>query len=262
MAISAPQLIAGLDVIESGQGRPLIMLHSLLAERSVFDRVNAPLSARYRLILPNLPAYGDSVALSQPVTVEAYADRVAEMADQMQLPLETAVLGNGFGGFVAVAMAIRHGFKFGPFIFADTGAGFPDAAKEPLRALARAVESAGMEAVLDSAVKRMFPQEYIDANAGVIEERKEQLRSAKPALFAAAARALAEVSMQADLSGIENSVLVIVGAEDQTTPPALSRELRDAIPGATYFEIPGSGHCPQIQEPDCFVELVTGFLDR
>jgi pimeloyl-ACP methyl ester carboxylesterase len=36
----------------------------------------------------------------------------------------------------------------------------------------------------------------------------------------------------------------MAGSLDQTTPPALVRELAAGIPGARFHEIPGSGHCP------------------
>jgi len=53
---------------------------------------------------------------------------------------------------------------------------------------------------------------------------------------------------------------VMVGALDQTTPPALARELASGIPGAMFLEISGCGHCPQIENPRAFVAAVNGFL--
>ena len=43
------------------------------------------------------------------------------------------------------------------------------------------------------------------------------------------------------------------GALDQTTPPALARELARRIAGARYEEIPGSGHCPMLEQPEALV---------
>src|SRR5690606_23125794 len=41
-----------------------------------------------------------------------YADAVAGVFDDLALPPETDVLGNGLGGFVALALAARHGARF------------------------------------------------------------------------------------------------------------------------------------------------------
>lgn len=51
-------------------------------------------------------------------------------------------------------------------------------------------------------------------------------------------------------------------ALDQTTPPALARELAAKISGAKFLEIPGCGHCQQIEKPQAFVDAVNSFLPR
>src|SRR4249919_728590 len=90
---------AQLEVETSGNGRDLVLLHSLLAERSAFDRV-VPLFARKRRVrLVSLPGYGASSPAGPGV--EDYADRIAGLFDALKLPRETDVLGNGFGGFIA-----------------------------------------------------------------------------------------------------------------------------------------------------------------
>jgi pimeloyl-ACP methyl ester carboxylesterase len=54
--------------------------------------------------------------------------------------------------------------------------------------------------------------------------------------------------------------LVLAGSEDATTPPVLARELAAKMPKAKFQEIPGCGHCPQIENPDLFVQTVEGLL--
>lgn len=253
--------VAGADIVQAGEGPNLLLLHSLLAERSVFDRALPDLASDYRVSLPNLPGYGGTPPLDiDSPSVADYADRIAGMMDSLDLPEDTAVLGNGAGGFMAVALAIRHGDRIGKLILADTGPGFPDPAKAPLRLLADRVEEAGMEVVLDAAMSRMFPEPYIEANPDVIAERKAALATCQPKAFAATARALADVDMADEIGGIKNPTMVMVGLEDATTPPAMSYALHAGIDGASLVEIPGCGHCPQIQAREIFVSELKGFL--
>lgn len=253
--------IAGADVVQTGGGPDLLLLHSLLAERSVFDRALSELAEDYRVTLPNLPGYGDTppLAMENP-SVADYADRIAEIMDELNLPSDTALLGNGAGGFMAVALGIRHGGRIGKLVLADTGPGFPEPAKTPLRLLADRVEESGMEVVLDAAMARMFPEPYIAANPDVIAERKAALGACNPVAFAATARALANVEMADEIGNIMNPTMVMVGMEDATTPPAMSHALHEGIPGSSLVEIPGCGHCPQIQARDIFVSELKSFL--
>jgi len=247
-----------IEVETSGAGRDLVLLHSLLAERSAFDRV-VPLFARKRRVrLVSLPGYGASSPAGPDI--EDYADRVAGLFDALALPRSTDVLGNGFGGFVAVALAARHGERFDRLIAAPALAGFPEPAREPFRVLAAKVEKEGMASVLDMAIRRMFPAPFIAAHPEVVEERKRALAKADPACFRTACLALSRLDLSAVLIGIGNRALVMAGALDATTPPALARELAAGIPGARFMEIPGCGHCPQIENPQAFVDAVEGFL--
>ena len=249
------------DVIQIGEGPDLLLLHTLLAERTVFDRVLPALAAHHRLTVPNLPGYGDTPPLDKPdPSVRDYADRIAGIMNSAGLPDDTDVLGNGAGGFMSVSLGIHHGDRFGKLILVDTGPGFPEPAKRPLRILADKVEAEGMEAVLDAAMLRMFPGPYIATNPDVIAERKAALAACAPAAFAATARALANVEMADEIGSISNETLVMVGLDDATTPPALSYALRQGIPGAKLVEIPDCGHCPQIQARDTFVASVLDFL--
>jgi pimeloyl-ACP methyl ester carboxylesterase len=249
---------ARLDVETTGAGRDLVLLHSLLSDRSAFFRVSPELAKSFRLHLVNLPGYGESRA--DCATIADYADAVAGIFGALKIGPGAAVLGNGFGGFIALALAIRHGKKFGPLVIADSLATFPATAKEPFRTMAGKVRAAGMGAVLDAAVLRMFPEAFIAAHPDIIAGRKSALAKADGECFARACLALAEVDFGSDLGKIRNRTLVMAGALDRATPARLARELAATIPGAGFREIADCGHCPQIEKPEVFVALVQEFL--
>jgi 3-oxoadipate enol-lactonase len=246
------------DVEQEGEGRDLVLLHSLLADRSAFDRVRSALAKRHRVWLLNLPGYGRSTPGG--ATVEDYADQVAETMAALGLPRETDVLGNGLGGFIALALAIRHGGTFDRLVLADCLAGFPDAGKGPLRALAGVVREKGMVAGLDIAILRMFPPAYIQAHPDVVEERKQVLCRMDPVTFSKLCIALTQVEFEPHLPRIQNNTLVMAGAEDGTTAPALVGRMASLIPGARFVQIPDCGHCPQIEQPETFLGLLDEFL--
>jgi 3-oxoadipate enol-lactonase len=250
-------LVEGVDVEHRGSGPDLVILHSLLADRSAFDRVVPSLSRRRRVWLVNLPGYGASRPAGS--SVEDYAERIGALLRSLKLE-NPDILGNGFGGFIAVALAARHGALVRRLIAAPALAAFPEPAKQPLRGLAERVAKEGMTGALEVAIRRMFPERFIAAHPEIVEERKQALTKADPACFRTACLALAALDLSPVLNNIKNQTLVMAGSEDATTPPSLARELAGKIPHAMFRQIEGCGHCPQIENPALFVQVVEEFL--
>jgi 3-oxoadipate enol-lactonase len=250
---------AGLDVVQGGEGRDLVLFHSLLTDRTVFDQVIVTLGRGRRLTLVNLPGFGDSDPAGP--AIEDYADRVALFFPALGLKPETTdVVGVSFGGFVAIALAARHGHLFSRLVLVDTAAAFPEPAKAPLRAMAERASENGMGAVVDTALRRMFTERFIAARPDIVTARSDTLLRARPEHFATACRALATLDLRPELGKIKNETLVVVGKLDVTTPPALAHELAAGIPKARLVEIPGCAHCPPIEQPEKFAREVGNFL--
>jgi 3-oxoadipate enol-lactonase len=247
-----------MDVEVLGEGRDLVLLHSLLSDRSSFTRLADALSQSRRLILINLPGFGTSPP-AEPLG--GYADRIAETLDAMGVAGPTDILGNGLGGFVALTLAIRHPAKVGRIVLIGGGAAFPEAGRATFRALADKVEREGMASVADVAVKRMFTDEVIAAHPELIAERKALFAAIDPAVFAAAARSLATLDLSDDLASIRNPTLIVVGERDAATPPAMGRELAERLPDAAMIELPGVGHAPHLHAVEEVVGAITPFLD-
>src|SRR5437870_7476276 len=147
---------ARVEYDQHGKGAPqLLLLHSLLTELSVFDGVLSKLARSRRVTRINLPGFGRSSPVRLD-SVGAHADHVARVMGALELPRDTDVFGNGFGAFVALELAIRHGTRFRRLVVADTLAVFPEAARTPCSAMAQRVSEAARQAALDTAIGRMI----------------------------------------------------------------------------------------------------------
>jgi 3-oxoadipate enol-lactonase len=249
---------SALDVVQMGKGRDLVLLHSLLSDRTAFDRIAPRLAAERRVWLVDLPGFGASAPAGPEL--DDFADRIAEQLARLGLSGDADLLGNGFGGFVAVALAIRHDGLFDRLVLVDTGAAIPPEGKGAFHAMAERVEAGGMDAILATALQRMFPEDFLARHPEIAEERTASLRAIRPDCFAAACRALARFDRRAALGTIRNPTLVVVGSRDTATPPSLSRELAAGIPGAALVELSHCGHSPHIQDPEGFWQAIKPFL--
>ena len=101
-------------------------------------------------------------------------------------------------------------------------------------------------------------QATVERHPDVIAARKAVLGAVDAQCFARACLALASLDLSPTAAKIRNPTLVLCGALDQTTPPALARELAQKIPGARYEEIADSGHCPMLEQPAALTKAILG----
>jgi 3-oxoadipate enol-lactonase len=246
------------NAADTGQGTPLFLLHSLLSDRASFDAIAPELAKSFRVIVPELPGFGRS----QPVhgVLADIADRMAEAVRDAAAGRPAIVLGNGYGGFVALQMAIRHPGIASRFIFADCGAAFSEGGREAFRNMAAASRAKGLAAITDVAMRRLFAPEFQAANPELMAGRRAAFLRTDQEVFRAACAQLAELDLRGELHKVKTPALVLVGEQDEATPPPMSHELAALLPDARLKIIPGCAHVPQLQAPRVFLDAIADFL--
>ena len=242
-----------------GEGPPLLLIHSLLADRSSFRPLAQALAGERRSILVDLPGFGASPA--QEANLTGFADSVAGLFDALDLPRETDVIGNGLGGFVGLMLASHHGEKFRRLVLIGSTFAFPEAGRNGFRAMAEKAAAEGMDALADAAMQRMFPDDFRRAQPAVVKERETAFRGIDAETFAACCRLLASMDLGAELDRVKNPTFIVTGSLDGATPPALGRALAARLKDAEMMELAGLGHAPHVQDPASVVELIAPFLE-
>src|SRR6267154_2168382 len=246
------------NAAQSGKGAMFFLFHSLLSDRASFEAIVPKLSQSFRVIVPELPGFGRSRAVNGGL--DEVADRMAEAVKDGAGGDEAIVLGNGYGGFVALQMAIRHPGIATKLILADCGAAFSEAGREAFRNMAAASKAKGLSAITDVAMRRLFAPEFQAANPDLMRDRREAFLRTDPEVFRAACAALAELDLRPQLGQVKVPVLVLVGEHDEATPPPMSHEIAAGLPQARLKVIPGCAHVPQLQAPEVFLDAIGDFL--
>jgi len=246
------------NAAQFGQGPALFLFHSLLSDRASFDAVVPKLSQSFRVIVPELPGFGRSHAVSGDLA--DVADRMAEAVKDGAGGDGAIVLGNGYGGFVALQMAIRHPDIATKLILADCGAAFSEPGREAFRNMAAASRAKGLSVITDVAMRRLFAPDFQAQHPDLMADRRGAFLRTDPEVFRAACAALAELDLRPQLGQLTVPVLVLVGEHDEATPPPMSHELAAGLPQARLKIIPGCAHVPQLQSPEVFLDAIDDFL--
>ena len=242
-----------------GDGPPIVLFHSLLADHSSFDLIAGPLAVSHQVVVLNLPGFGESATVDGGL--EAIADRVAAAVDAFAFNEAPIFLGNGYGGFVALLTAIRHPGIAARLVLADCGAAFSEPGRAAFRGMSAAASANGLAAIADIAMRRLFSPAFQAEHPALIAERRERFLAVEPTVFHAACSALSTLDLRDQLSVVTVPVLVLVGEHDEATPPAMSEELAKLLPNAKLKILPGCAHVPQLQEPALFMAAISAFID-
>jgi pimeloyl-ACP methyl ester carboxylesterase len=248
-----------LSAVRVGAGRDLVVLHSLLTDRHAFDPVLPALSAKFRVTLFNLPGFHGSQPVA-PALLDAYVARIEDGFEEFRIENDAVLLGNGFGGTLALAFALAHPSRVGKLVICDAAAAFPEQGRQAFRVMAEKVAQDGLGAIADLAANRVFHADYLGKNPGAVEECRAVLLRVDPRAFMAACTILTEADLLPRLPVMKVPTLVVCGALDQATPPALNRQVAEKIPGARYIELPGCGHCPPLEQPQAFLSAIKDFV--
>src|SRR5262245_35376520 len=246
--------------LEAGLGREtVLLLHAFPLNARMWAGQIAALSPKWRVLALDYPGFGRSEPRSEPSTMDALAEDVFAVLDRRGVE-RAAVVGLSMGGYLAFEVHRRRPGLFRALALCDTraGADTPAAAAGRDAFAADAIDK-GLGWVADQLVPKLLRAQPAVRSVAEVRALIEQ---GTPAGVAAAQRGMARrPDSTPTLSTIECPTLIVVGAEDAITPPAESRKMAAAIPGATLLEIPGAGHLSSLEAPAAFDKALLDFLD-
>lgn len=96
-----------LSVDESGEGAPVVLIHSTGMSSKQWKRLATRLSDRYRTLLPDLVGYGESSAWSRDDVFHWHLDVLGIEAVLDSLDAPAHLVGHSYGGLVALQAALH-----------------------------------------------------------------------------------------------------------------------------------------------------------
>jgi pimeloyl-ACP methyl ester carboxylesterase len=216
---------------------PLILLHGGLADHRACAPFAGPLSARFRVLTPDLLGAG-AARHAGPLTWDLIADHVA--AEARALGVTRAVVGGiSFGAGAAVRVALRHPALVHALILLTPAYGGADLGFNAAQTAAMdAMAGAGLRALTDgiAALHPLFaalPPAIQDRARAMVDSFDPASVAATTAFMASGAQPFAT---GADLAAITAPTLLVPGT-DPTHPPEVAAVYRRHLPRCTVRDV-------------------------
>ena len=245
-----------------GDGPALLLVHGFPVDRTLWAHQVATL-AGWRRIAPDLRGMGMSDAPDGAYAIATYADDLVRLLDRLQAK-QAVVVGLSMGGYVAFDLVRRYRDRVAGLVLVDTRAE-PDGAegragRDAMIALARAE---GSRAVAERMLPRVLGRTTQQTQPVLVEQVREMMARAPVAGVIGALGALRDRPDSTPLlPTIAIPTLVVVGQEDELTPPSAARALADAIPSAALTVIPSAGHFSPLEAPTAVSRVLAEFLEH
>lgn len=251
---------------DTGTGHPVLLIHGSGPGVSGWAnwRLNIePLAQRSRVLVPDMVGFGyTDVPAGVQFNLDTWERHLIGFLDALNIEC-TDIVGNSFGGALALAIAIRHPKRVRRLILMGS-VGIPfelTAGLDAVWGYTPSVEN--MRNLLDVfAYNRELVSDELatlryqaSIRAGVQESFSQMFSPAPRQRFI---EALA--SSEDQLRNIQHETLVLHGRNDQVIPVSASITLASLIPNAHLHVFPRCGHWTQIEWASDFNRMVVEFL--
>lgn len=248
-----------------GSGEPMLLLHGSGPGVSAWANWRLSiqsLQSDFRLLAPDLAGFGFSQTPADIVySRNLWLEQIVAFLDATGVD-KVNVIGNSFGGSMALALAIHHPQRVNRLILMGS-VGVPFELTPGLDAVW------GYEPSEDNmrAIMQVFAYDQALVGDDLVRMRYEAsnragVQEAFSAMFPAPRQRWVEAMAhpEADIRGIGHKTLLIHGRDDKVIPLSTSLTLQQWIDDSQLHVFGRCGHWTQIEHAAAFAHLVTNFL--
>ncbi|MCC2546100.1 alpha/beta fold hydrolase [Hymenobacter sp. BT175] len=249
---------------ESGQGRPLVILHGLFGTLDNWQTLARRWAELYRVISVDLRNHGRSQHTPEH-SYELMSEDVRELLTERQLGPDATVLGHSMGGKVAMRLALDHPETLARLVVLDIAPGFSDMRhQDAILAGLNAVDFTSLQnrQEADEALARYIPQpsvrQFLLKNLYRREDNSFAWRQNLAALTANMPAIGAEIDAAQPF--LKPALFLRGGKSDYIGPEDKLYSIPTLFPNSVVETIPDVGHWLHAEAPDTVFDLVNRFI--
>ncbi len=244
-----------------GSGPAVVLLHPFPLSHRFWGAVVPHLATRYRVVLPDLRAHGDSEAGDRPVTMAKLADDLDLLCRELDI-IRAIFVGVSIGGYTLFEFWRSFRARVAALVLTNTRAGAetPEGRSARLQ-IADKVEREGTAAFIDDSMQKLFSKTTLANRPDIVDAARAMAKQMSPADVAQVQRGMADrPDSVPTLATISVPTLVIAG-EDDSVPLSELELMHQRIAGSQYRVIAKAGHYAAMEQPAEFARLLRTFFD-
>lgn len=247
----------------SGDGPPVVLLHPFPTHHEFWLPAAQQLTARYRVILPDLRAHGESEAGEGPATMEKQAADLSRILDDAQVG-RAVFCGVSIGGYILFEFLRRYRDRLSGLVLCCTRpqADTPDARNARLKTAQQVLEL-GAEWFADLMLPKLLGTTVRETRPDLVQQARRMMLRMSPQDISQVQHGMAErPDSVPTLRTINVLSLILVGEEDSIATMADGELMRQHIPGSRLLVIPKAGHFAAWEQPEGVGKLLRQFADE
>lgn len=243
----------------AGNGPWVVLSHSLATDLSLWDDQMAALTQRFTVLRFDTRGHGGSAAPDEPYSLDLLAADVLGLLDALNVA-RCAFVGISLGGMIGQHLALAAPERVERLVLASTTSGYPPEARAMWADRIATVRAQGIEPLVAPTLERWFTAGYRNAAPESVARIAALIRATSPVGYIGCGHAIAALDTTPRLAAIRCPTLVIAGAQDVGTPPAMGRLITQQVAGARLALIESASHLCNVEQAETFNTLVTDFL--
>ncbi|MDH5507016.1 MAG: 2-succinyl-6-hydroxy-2,4-cyclohexadiene-1-carboxylate synthase [Anaerolineae bacterium] len=248
---------------------PVVFVHGFLGAGSDWQQVARTLTNEYYCICPDLPGHGGNTNLSRDrnMNISFYVEGLIDFLNVLEIE-KIVLVGYSMGGRIALATAVSFPERVNLLVLESAHPGIEFENERNARAALDAERSANLvEIGIENFVDQWYQmglfrtlQDHPLLLAALLEKRKEN----NPIWAAKVLREMSpgrQPSLWGRLGELEMAVMLVAGEHDQKYSNVLTQAGK-IIANAMVKIVPQAGHNVHLEQPEYFVDLLKGFLEK
>lgn len=251
---------------DEGEGVPVVLVHGLFASKNQWLALGTKLCAGHRVIIPDLPGYGQS---SFKEKSDYVLDQQVKLLDQFLnalCPGRFHFAGSSMGGSIAALYTIAHPAK----VITLTFVGAPGGVSSYTDELRKAIFSDTNPFIPETKSSFLYELELLffkppvlsdEKIASIVDNYRLKFRSYQ-SIFTTVSINMLEMQAAGKMGDIKTPTLILWGRNDRIFDISGAGRLKNLIALSELKILENTGHLPMVEDPDRVYDKLQAFIRK